>query len=79
MQITTTHPASSYGVPVILDAKGAPMDYAPGIRNFRAYLDLSRRDLAEKIGVSKRTVEGWENGFRMPNAASLNAMAALLK
>jgi DNA-binding transcriptional regulator YiaG len=53
------------------------MDYAPGIKAVRAKLSLSTQDLAEKCNVSRRTVEGWEQG-RMPDAAALNVMAQLL-
>lgn len=77
MVITTDHPASSYGQPVILDDGGSAMDYAPGIKAVRAHLDLGIHQLAEHCGVSPRTVEGWEQG-RMPTAAALNVMARLL-
>ena len=77
MRITCDHSASSYGVPVILDGRGRVMDYAPGIKAVRAKLALSTQDLADKCNVSRRTVEGWEQG-RMPDAAALNVMAQLL-
>ena len=77
MKITCNHSSSSYGVPVILDDRGHVMDYAPGIKAVRAKLGLSTKDLAEKCNVSRRTVEGWEQG-RMPDAAALNVMAQLL-
>lgn len=77
MKITCNHSSSSYGVPVILADDGSVMDYAPGIKAVRAKLSLSTQDLAEKCNVSRRTVEGWEQG-RMPDAAALNVMAQLL-
>jgi ribosome-binding protein aMBF1 (putative translation factor) len=77
MKITCNHSSSSYGVPVILSDDGDVMDYAPGIKAVRAKLSLSTQDLAEKCNVSRRTVEGWEQG-RMPDAAALNVMAQLL-
>lgn len=77
MKITTDHPTSSYGIPVILDDDGNPMDYAPGIKALRATLGISTSRLAEACGVSRRTVEGWEQG-RMPLVESLNVMARLL-
>jgi DNA-binding transcriptional regulator YiaG len=77
MKITCNHSSSSYGVPVILANDGSVMDYAPGIKAVRAKLSLSTQDLAEKCNVSRRTVEGWEQG-RMPDAAALNVMAQLL-
>ena len=78
MQVTTDHPSSSYGVPVILADDGDVMDYAPGIKSVRSSLGLSTQQLADYCGVSRRTVEGWEAG-RMPTAAALNVMAGLLK
>ena len=77
MNITCNHSSSSYGVPVILADGGDVMDYAPGIKAVRAKLSLSTQDLAEKCNVSRRTVEGWEQG-RMPDVAALNVMAQLL-
>jgi transcriptional regulator with XRE-family HTH domain len=78
MKITTDHSASSYGIPVILDDSGAVMDYAPGIKAVREKLNLTTEQLAQACNVSRRTVEGWEQG-RPPDAAPLNVMAALLK
>jgi len=77
MVITTNHSASSYGQPVILDDDGNLMDYAAGIKLLRSKLELSTSNLANVCGVSKRTVEGWEQG-RLPTAAALNVMADLL-
>jgi ribosome-binding protein aMBF1 (putative translation factor) len=77
MKITCNHSSSSYGVPVILADGGDVMDYAPGIKAVRAKLGLSTQDLAERCNVSRRTVEGWEQG-RMPDVAALNVMAQLL-
>ena len=77
MKITCNHSSSSYGVPVILGDDEDVMDYAPGIKALRAKLGLSTQDLAEKCNVSRRTVEGWEQG-RMPDPAALNVMAQLL-
>ena len=77
MKITCNHSSSSYGVPVILADDGEVMDYAPGIKALRAKLGISTQDLAERCNVSRRTVEGWEQG-RMPDAAALNVMAQLL-
>lgn len=54
------------------------MDYAPGVKAVRAKLELSVQQLADACGVSKRTVEGWEQG-RVPDAAPLNVMAGLLR
>ena len=77
MTITTDHPASSYGLPIFVAPDGQPIDYAAGVQWLRATLGLSTTQLAESCGVSRRTVEGWEQG-RMPNAVSLNVMARLI-
>jgi DNA-binding transcriptional regulator YiaG len=77
MQVTTNHPASSYGQPVILADDGSVMDYAPGIKAIRAKTGMSTQQLAEAVGVSRRTVEGWEMG-RMPSTLALRAMSALV-
>lgn len=78
MRITIDHSASSYGVPVILDDAGKVMDYAPGIKAARVYLGLTAAALANKLGVSARTVNGWEQG-RMPEVAGLNMLGKLLR
>lgn len=77
MQVTINHSASSYGQPVILTDGGEVMDYAPGIKAIRDKAGLTTQALADLCGVSRRTVEGWEQG-RMPTAAALNVMAALV-
>lgn len=77
MQVTTKHSASSYGQPVILTDGGEVMDYAPGIKAIRDKVGLTTQSLADLCGVSRRTVEGWEQG-RMPTAAALNVMALLV-
>lgn len=81
MKVTTDHPASSYGQPVILDDAGNPLDYSPGVRAVRERLGLTRAQLAEACGVSARTVEGWEapGPSRPPEAAALNVMGDLLR
>ena len=77
MKVTINHSASSYGVPVILSDDGAVMDYAAGIKAIRAQIGMSTDDVAAHCGVSRRTVEGWEQG-RMPTTAALNMLGYLL-
>jgi DNA-binding transcriptional regulator YiaG len=77
MQVTTDHSTSSYGQPVILADDGSVMDYAPGIKAIRAHLGMTTQQLADAVGVSRRTVEGWEMG-RMPSTLALRAMSALV-
>ncbi|MFT3992511.1 MAG: helix-turn-helix transcriptional regulator [Luteolibacter sp.] len=76
MRVTTKHPASSYGMPVIIDG-GRVVDYATGIKAIRAKLGWSKQQLADACGVSPRTVEGWEMG-RPPTAAALNVISDLV-
>lgn len=78
MKITLHHPASSYGMPVILDDAGRVMDYPDGFRAIRARLGLSVRDVGALCDCSPRTVQGWELG-RPPSAAALNALGLLLE
>ena len=78
MTVTTHHPSSSYGVPVILADDGSVMDYATGIKTLRAKIGLSTQQLAQKIGVSRRTVEGWEQG-RPISTPALKLLATLLE
>lgn len=78
MRITIDHPSSSYGVPVILADDGSVMDYAPGIKAIRAKLGLTARQLGDALGVSERTINGWEGG-RMPEVAGLNMLGKLLR
>ena len=78
MKITTNHPASSYGVPVILDDDGTEMDYKEGVIALKAHLGLSLTTLAAAIGVSRATVADWTYGRNCPSARSLYALADLL-
>lgn len=41
------------------------------IKEVRAKLKLSTVELAQRVGVSRRTVEGWEQGRRVPDTAAL--------
>lgn len=79
MKITTNHPSSSYGVPVILDDRGCPLDYADGVKAFRKLTGISAEDLAAACGVAVGNVYNWQSGVRPPSAAALNVMADLLR
>lgn len=43
----------------------------PNPREIRVKLNLSREEFARVIGVSARTVEGWEQGRRKPSGSAL--------
>ncbi len=77
MQITINHPASSFGVPVILDDSGHPLDYADGFRRCRYWLNMSTVEIGKYLGASGRTVEGYEQGRTIPVAA-LNVLGQLV-
>lgn len=77
MKLTTNHSASSYGVPVFVDGDNNPLEYADGFRRVRQLKGWSTADLAEQVGVSARTVEGWEQG-RMPSKPALIILSSLI-
>jgi DNA-binding XRE family transcriptional regulator len=79
VKITTDHPLSSYGIPVILDDAGQPLDYGPGLRAVRARLGLSVDQVGAAVGKSGRTVESWESGRYMVPTEALYVLAKLLE
>jgi hypothetical protein len=64
--ITTRHPASRHGIPVILDDTGAVLEPLAGLRACMQALDWDKHVLAVKCGVSVRTAEGWLAGKPFP-------------
>lgn len=54
-------------------ASGAYLDN-PDPRVIREHLNLSREQFAALIGVSERTVEGWEQGRRRPSGPALTLL-----
>ncbi len=77
IKLTTNHPSSSYNIPVFVGGDNNPLDYADGIKMLRKIKKWSTGELAEQLGVSKRTVENWEQG-RMPKPIALKFMATFL-
>jgi DNA-binding transcriptional regulator YiaG len=77
MKLTTDHSASSYGIPIFVDDDNNPLDYADGLRQLRKAKGWSVADLAEQVGVSARTVEGWEQG-RLPSKPALIILSKLV-
>lgn len=79
MKITCHHPASSYGIPVILDDDGNVMDYAPGLATALDRLGWTWQRLALFWGHSTaRSVERYRQGLAVPPAAKLNMLAVEL-
>lgn len=52
---------------------------AQKIRMQRAYLDMSRDELAYKVGVSKRSIIAYEGGTRRPRTDTLLKLAKALE
>ncbi len=46
-------------------------DYASLIREIRKRMGLNTREFGVLIGVSGRTIEGWEQGRRSPSKSAL--------
>lgn len=43
----------------------------------RINANLSRREIADKMGVTERTIQSWENGERYPKFSSLKMFAEI--
>lgn len=41
----------------------------------RVNAECTQEEVAEKMGVSKRTIINWEKGYAKPNAATLNMLS----
>ncbi len=54
-------------------ASGAYLEN-PNPREIRNQLNLSREQFAALIGVSERTIEGWEQGRRSPTGPALTLL-----
>lgn len=79
MKVTIYHEESSYGMPVILDDAGNLMKPEAAFRAARERLRLTNAELAPLLGVSVRTVEGWDLGRPVGSAAALNMLGKLLE
>lgn len=45
----------------------------------RVNAKLKQEEVAEKMGVSKRTVINWEKGYVRPSAATINMLSSIYK
>jgi len=77
IRLTADHAQSSYGIPVFVDDTNQPLDYADGFQRLRHEKGWNTTKLAELLGVSARTVEGWEQG-RMPAKTVLLLLQQIL-
>ena len=58
-----------------MSAKLLPMPIAHRLYNLRIEGNLSKEEVARRIGVTKQAVYQWENGIRIPRTANLVALA----
>jgi len=79
MKITINHRLSKFGYPVILDDDGYTMTIPDGLRLLRKKAGINRQELGDLCGVSDRTVEAWEQGWRKPTASALFIAGNLLE
>lgn len=49
------------------------------LKSIRADRNLSRREIAELLGVTPRTMETWEHGRRLPGARKMKHIVSLLE
>lgn len=77
IKLSRDHSSSSNGFPVFIYEDGQPMDYALALNQLRKNKGWSVRDAAEKVGVSPRTWEGWEQG-RMPSKTALLLLSHII-
>lgn len=61
------------------DTAGNVTPALPDAREIRNQLKLSRNQFAMVIGVSERTVEGWEQGRRKPSGPALTLLRVAAK
>lgn len=65
MKITTDHPASRFGRPVVV-ADGRVLGHPEGLLAVRERLGLTTAQIAAACGKSVRTAEGWFQGRAVP-------------
>lgn len=73
IEITTNHPASSYGIPVCL-IDGQPQDDAAGLRACMELLSWSRAQTGEQTGKSLSSLDAYLYGGKPVPAEVWNVM-----
>lgn len=53
------------------DQKRKDMDFAVEIKTYRSQLNMTQRELADALGVTRNTVNRWEMGIKNPRAETL--------
>jgi transcriptional regulator with XRE-family HTH domain len=54
------------------------MDFRIMITEARKKLNLTQRDMAEKLNVSDKTISKWETGVNFPDLKMLNQISKVL-
>lgn len=54
------------------------MSFGEQIKKFREGKNWRQNELAQKLGVSNKTISGWESGNKVPNIDTLVEIAVLL-
>lgn len=67
------------GAPHFAGPDGAPLPAREGLRRAREVLGVTARELGPLLGVSGRTVEGWEQGRYAPPGSALLLLRGLLE
>lgn len=57
---------------------GMSMLFADTLRKLRTEKDLSQRDLAQRMFITRSTIARWESGTRLPDAAMITRLAQCL-
>lgn len=78
MQVTTKHPKSSKGHPVIVSDDGQIMDPILGFRALIKTVGWTRTRVAHECGVAVRTIHGWCSTTNPPISA-LNVLGSELE
>ena len=53
------------------------MSFANRLRHYRNYIQLTQDELADKIGVSQKTISSWETGRSEPTIKELTRLSIL--
>jgi DNA-binding XRE family transcriptional regulator len=69
MKLTLEHPSVTNGTPVFIDTAGSVIPSELAIQSLRHLCGMTANEFGKLIGVSGRTVNGWEQGRRVNEAA----------
>ena len=64
----------------VVDIPKPPRNYAPeDIKEIRARLQMSQAQFAQFLYVSRKTVQGWEQGLRKPTSSAARLLQFIEK